>query len=336
MSSKTTTSGACSSSSLRNAQAISSADVLSSLSPSSEPIDRGRGRVGRERVELLDHLDHGPIGDPLAVGEAAATDDPHVERGQRFRDEPRLADPRVADDGDELALPGHGALPRLADEPQLAVAADEARLVRSLRCLVHRHEPVCRNRLGLAFQLERLDRFDLDRAAYELEGRLADQDLVGVGGVLQAGGDIDRVPGRQPLLGTRDHLARVHADPSLHAQLRERRPHLHRRPAGAQRVVLVHLRHTEDRHHRVADELLHRALVRLDDRLHPLEVAGQQRLKRLRVDGLAERGRADHVAEQHGDDLPMHSRIIPCRQCERKIGCRLQPQRNRTHRHEPT
>ena len=130
-----------------------------------------------------------------------------------------------------------------------------------------------RNRLGLAFQLERLDRFGLDRAADELERRLADQDLVGVGGVLQAGGDVDRVAGREPLLGAGDDLAGVHPDPTLDAELGERRAHLHRRPAGAQRVVLVHLRHAENGHHRVADELLHRAPVRLDDRLHPLEVA---------------------------------------------------------------
>ena len=196
---------------------------------------------------------------------------------------------------------------------------------------------MCRNRLGLAFQLERLDRFGLDRAADELEGGLADQDLVGIGGVLQAGGHVDRVAGGEPLLGPGDHLAGVHADPPLHAQLGERRPHLDRRPAGAQRVVLVHLRHPEDRHHRVTDELLHRAAVRLDDRLHPLEVAGEQPLQRLRVDRLAERGRADHVAEQHGDDLAMHRRIIPCRSCERKIGRRSQPQRNQrivTNRHE--
>ena len=200
----------------------------------------------------------------------------------------------------------------------------------ALRRLVNRREPVCCNRLGLALQLERLDRFDLDSAAYELESGLADQDLVGLGGVLQAGGHVHRIAGGEPLLCARDHLAGVHADPSLHAQLREGRPHLHRSPAGPQRVVLVHLRHAEHRHHRVADELLHRAAVRLDDRLHPLEVAGQQRLQRLRIDGLAERGRADHVAEQHGDDLPMHWRIIPCRPYERKIGRRSQPQHNRT------
>ena len=37
-----------------------------------------------------------------------------------------------------------------------------------------------------------------------------------------------------------------------------------RRPRGAERVVLVHLRHAEDGHRRVADELLDRAAVAFD------------------------------------------------------------------------
>ena len=67
------------------------------------------------------------------------------------------------------------------------------------------------------------------------------------------------------------------------AELGQRVAHLDRRAARPQRVVLVHDRNAEDRHHRVADELLHRAAVRLDDPLHPLEVARQQRPQRLRV-----------------------------------------------------
>jgi hypothetical protein len=39
----------------------------------------------------------------------------------------------------------------------------------------------------------------------------------------------------------------------------------------------VQLRDAEDGHHRVADELLGRAPVALDDRLHLVEVAAQQR-----------------------------------------------------------
>ena len=72
----------------------------------------------------------------------------------------------------------------------------------------------------------------------------------------------------------------------------QRVAHLDRRPHRAQRVVLVHDRHAEHGHHRVADELLDRAAVALDDRLHPLEVAGEQRPQRLRVGRLAERRRA--------------------------------------------
>ena len=90
--------------------------------------------------------------------------------------------------------------------------------------------------------------------------------------------------------------------------------HLDRRPAGAQGIVLVRDRNPEHGHHRVADELLHRAAVALDDRLHPLEVAGKQRPDRLRVGRLPERRRADDVAEEDGHDLALLRR--PCdRRC---------------------
>ena len=47
--------------------------------------------------------------------------------------------------------------------------------------------------------------------------------------------------------------------------------------------------------------------MRLDDPLHPLEVARQQPLQRLRIHRLPERRRADHVAEQHRHDLPVRA-----------------------------
>ena len=46
-------------------------------------------------------------------------------------------------------------------------------------------------------------------------------------------------------------------------------------------------------------------------RFHPLEVAGEQTLQSLRVDRLAERGRADDIAEEDGDDLAVHPAMIP-------------------------
>ena len=138
---------------------------------------------------------------------------------------------------------------------------------------------------------------------HERERRLADQHLARLGRLLQPRRDVDGVTRRQPLLGARHDLAGVDADPAVDAELRERVPHLHRGPARAQRVVLVRRRHPEHGHHRVADELLDRAAVPLDDRLHPLEVARQQSAQRLRIRPLAQRRRTGDVAEEHRDDL---------------------------------
>ncbi len=179
-----------------------------------------------------------------------------------------------------------------------------------------RLEPVGRDRLALAFQIERLDRSGVDGPAQERVRRLADQDLVRLGGLLQPGGDVDGVAGCEPFRRADDDLARVHADAAADAERRKRVAHLRCRADSPQRVVLMHRRHPEDGHHRVADELFHRAAVRLDDRLHPLEVPGEQRLQRLRVGALAERGRAHDVAEDHRDDLAVHVRII----ADRSIG----------------
>ena len=106
----------------------------------------------------------------------------------------------------------------------------------------------------------------------------------------------------------RHDLAGVDADAGLDAELGQGVAHLDRGSAGPQRVVLVHLRNPEDGHDRVADELLHRAAVRLDDRLHPLEVAGEERAQRLGVGRLAECGRAGDVAEEDGDGLALQVR----------------------------
>ena len=47
--------------------------------------------------------------------------------------------------------------------------------------------------------------------------------------------------------------------------------HLDRRPHRSQGIVLVDLGHAEDRHHRVADELLDRAAVAFDRGSHRRE-----------------------------------------------------------------
>ena len=93
------------------------------------------------------------------------------------------------------------------------------------------------------------------------------------------------------------------ADATGDPQLGQRVAHLDRRTTRPQCIVLVRLRDAEHRHHGVADELLDGAAVSLDDRLHLLEVACEQRPQRLGIGLLSQLGRAAEVAEQDGHRL---------------------------------
>ena len=130
--------------------------------------------VRRRHVELLQHLHDRPIGDPFAVWRTAAAHDGRLDRDQSFRDKPGLADPSFADHGHQLAaLPSVHALPRLPQECQLALTADERGVVAPLRRVVHSEETVREHRLGLALQAERFGRFYFDGLAHELKRRLS-------------------------------------------------------------------------------------------------------------------------------------------------------------------
>jgi hypothetical protein len=110
---------------LRNAQAISSADVAASV-------------FFRQRVELLQHLDNRPIRDPLAVGQAATADHRGVDGSQSFHRQSGLAHAGIAGDGDQLAaLLGLHALPYLVQERQLWLTADEQPSMEVLWRVVH-------------------------------------------------------------------------------------------------------------------------------------------------------------------------------------------------------
>ena len=233
----------------------------------------GRGLVRGPQSELLQDLDHGEVGDPLAVGKATTADDVRLDRGQRLHDEPGLADTGVADDRNERAAAlGLHPLPRLENDARARLPSDEERLVTALRRVSDDEEAVCIDGLGFALELEWLDGLEGRRPADERDRRRADQHLSRLCCLLEAGRHVHRVTGREPFLGAGDDLAGHDADPSLQAELGQRVAHLRRGANRSQRVVLVHRRHAEDRHHRVADELLDCAAVALDDRLHSLEV----------------------------------------------------------------
>ena len=86
--------------------------------------------------------------------------------------------------------------------------------------------------------------------------------------LLEPGGDVDGVARDERVSLAGDDLPGVDADPGLELELADGIAHLPGGAHRAQRVVLVRDRHPEDGHHRVADELLHRAAVPLEDRAH--------------------------------------------------------------------
>ena len=104
------------------------------------------------------HLGERPVGDAVAVGEAAAPVPPEVVGEPvhvllELPGEPRLADPGDPEDRDEVRLALlRAGVEELLDQPQLAVAADEGRLERRpiLRPAARRPIPAARARAAPA------------------------------------------------------------------------------------------------------------------------------------------------------------------------------------------
>ena len=342
MSSMSATAGpatASDSKNLRAAHEISCIGKAAPLRPIAEAIRAATSAIGEQRRELgarflgrvlevdvgglAHHLAQRPEGDAVAVREAAAAHDARARAGARddLARQPRLADAGVADQRDEARRSGLRHLAqRLVDRLQLLLAADDRRVEppRVAFASARRNEPVRRNALLLALQLERLDRLDLHRVAHQAIGRVADVDLVRRRRLLEPRRDVDGVAGGELLVRggvvVGDDLAGV--DAGAHRQLdavvrrellvdgAQRRLHAGGRAHGAQRVVLVLHRQAEHGHDRVADVLLDLAAVARDLRRHRREVAVLDLVQRLGVEALAERGRVLQVAEDDRDRAP--------------------------------
>ncbi len=262
----------------------------------------------------VDDLADRPVGDPVAVAQAVPDEDCGIPRaiGQEFGHQAALADARRGNEG-EKGRPPFGARRRpgplqcqeleiAPDERRVrpATAADHARITASRRPRL--------DRSALALDLEGDRRPELDRVADEGDGRLPEEDVSDRGGSLQPRGDVDRIAGHErPALGrlAGDDLAGIDpdADREVARVAADRVTQLGRRADGPQGVVLVHDRHPEDGHDRIADELLDRPAVGLDDGAGELEVARHPGAHDLGIQPLAELGRADHIGEQDRDDL---------------------------------
>ena len=269
-----------------------------------------------------DQIGDRPVRETGAVRLAGGRQDQRVgERavGEEFLDQPGLADAGRADHGHQAAAPA--ATDPAVDLPQMVEfhgAADERRTPGPTGRLVDADEPVRGYRRALSLQRQRWYRLRVHRRTTELHRRGTDEYLADPRGRLQAGGSVHHVADDPRAAGGRlrdDHgLAGVEpaADPQHEpeipvqpdVQLDECLDDVPGRADGAQRVVIVGGAGPEDRHHRIADELLNDPLMLLDRRAARVVVAVHGGVYRLGVHGLRHRGRADQVAEEHGDDAP--------------------------------
>src|SRR5262249_9543591 len=133
-------------------------------------------------------------------------------------------------------------------------------------------------RLGLAFQGDRAERAAVERFTDQAVRFLTDSHLSGRSGLLQPGGDVDRVPDDAVILALTP--AAGHARAGINADARGRGPggravqagpqplqavlHAYRRPDGPLGVVFVRDRRAEDREDGVADEFFDEAVVTPD------------------------------------------------------------------------
>ena len=262
---------------------------------------RGDRRLELRVRQLLQHLQDRPVRDALAVGQARPLH--HVRfrcRGDELGAEARLPDSRRPEDREQVtrALGAH-ALPGVGEQALLSLPPDHRHLVPPRWRRGDREQSMGRDGRVLSLQLERRQRLDLDGVPDERQRRRTEQDVARLRRLFQPRRHVDGVARREPLLGAGYDLTRRHADPPRDAEIGEGFAHLGGRPHRAERVVLVHDRDAEHGHHGVADELLDGAAVRLHDRPHAVEVAGEKRPKRLGVEPFSEAGRAGDVAEEH-------------------------------------
>ena len=270
--------------------------------------------VGRDAGGDLHHLGEREVREPLAERERAAGEDRRaLETCEELVGEAALADPRLAVDRHELgAAVAHDSGVRVAEELELLLAADVASGDvdgSSARAVRARH-PTNLEVVADALQRAALDALGDDPVGRQPERGRADQDLAGLGDLLESRGDVERLARRErrvPVLD--DDLARF--DPDPHRQLAvSRLDDPHRCPDGALGIVLVRDRDAEDGEHGVPGELLDGSPVRLDVTPRAVEELRHPSADDLRVARGDERARIDEVDEERGRELAFHVRSL--------------------------
>ena len=281
------------------------------------------GRVVLEDARRArDDLGDGAVRRLLRVREATTPQHPcpaAFELPGRFTAEAGLPDAGWTDHGDQMRLvPRDDPFPGIADDLQLSPPTDERGSREPAGRLLHHSRTSQPGAHGLALALgsDRVDLVEGEDALHEPMGLLADDDTSGGRGRLQPGGGVHDVAGRKRLPGRRverdDGFARAHRCPDPEAelgtdpvQLLDPLERVERGANGAFGVIVVGQGRSEHRHHRVADELLHDAAEPLDAVAELLVVSPVQIPDVFGVGAIRALRRADHVNEQHRDELPL-------------------------------
>ena len=283
------------------------------LAGHAELLDRDVERVVVDDPgRAFDHLGERPVGDPLAVREAAAgKDGGALQCVAELVRKPALADTGLAVDREQVGpLVAQRALVRVAQKLELGVAPDERGLLRPrLRAVsVRAQRPPRPDLLVQALEVDRADVLDLDPPEREPVCGRTDQQLPGLAGLLQACGERDGLAGgerRVAVVG--DDLARLDPGASLELELVDRVHDREPRAHGALSVVLVRLRDPEGRHDRVAGELLDDPAVRDHAMRDPLEEGLDTATHDLGIRARDEGGRIDEIDKQDRGKLAFHA-----------------------------
>ena len=257
-------------------------------------------------------LDHPPCGGQGVVDELVK--------------EARLAHPGLADDADDLPVPGAGALHRAPEHAELGLAPDEAGEPADRGSL----EPGARlsgpdqleglERVGETLDHEGPRRLHRDVAPDELQGLAGEQGGARLRELLHAGGEVRGLADRRvvhvQVATDRPHhdLTRVDPDPDPHRHRVARDPghvapdrvlHAQRRVAGAEGMILVGQRRAEEGHDPVAQHLVDGALVVVDGLHHGFEDRVEDLPRLLGVTVGQKLERALEIREQHRDLLAL-------------------------------
>ena len=282
-----------------------------------------------------------PVGQRLAVGDAAPLEPERGRRGGRLRllegpaqlrDQPALSDPRVAADEEDAARAAERPLECGLGQPELLLATDESGLhsfeAADLAAFSERPLDDRRpHRLGLPLELQ-FDRLPPGKKWLSLPaGGVVGEHRSGLGARLQASRRVDGIAEGRVLdpvggadLAQNDRTGR---DADADTEPRDAPAafdfsavgvHLlhdpQRRAQRALGVVLVRDRCAEEGEDAVAGEILDVAAEPIDVGDDAGDRFADDELDLFRVEPLGERRRADEVGEQDRHDLPLLAKLL--------------------------